>query len=67
MKSGRQKYKLTTYILSCMTEKSVVFFFSKKLKCLVILTLNEKKKHQYYLLGFMSLFFPMFAVIKEHN
>lgn len=41
---------------------------NKLKKCLVILPLNEKQKQkQHYLLRFMSLFSPVFEVIKKND
>lgn len=49
MKSGRRKYKLRTYILSCIerkNKKGVVFliyiYFFQEIKCLVMLPLKMK-------------------------
>lgn len=77
MKSGRRKYKLTTYILSCMwgkKKKSVlsffVVFFLKEMKMFSNIDLKWKKQKQTNSVTcfvFCPFFCPMSAVIEEQQ
>lgn len=77
MKSGRRKYKLTTYILSCMWGKKkkivlsfFVVFFLKEMKMFSNIDLKWKKQKQTNSVTcfvFCPFFCPMSAVIEEQQ